>query len=346
MKKLDSSLFYKYQPILSRNAVFNFIVGGRGIGKSYGAKRYVVNKFLKTGEQFILLRRYKEELGGARRTFFNDIGHEFPGIEFRVNGNEAQICRNPDVPKKEKVWEVCGHFIALSQGQHVKSTSFELVRTIIFDEFIIEKGALQYLPNEAKIMLDLYSTVDRWQDKTRVVFLANAISITNPYFLEYKINPDGSEWVMRYNGFVCCHFPDNAEFSDEVKRTRFGQFISGTEYEEFSIHNKFSDNTDSMVQDKTPRHEYKFTLETEGGIFSCWRAWSMEMGVTWHVQMKRPKNDEIYLTMIASRMTGDRYLVQFSDALLSGLRTAFRQGRCTFDTANTRNSFVHIFNRK
>ena len=56
MKKLDKSLFYNFGPILSRNAVFNFCVGGRGIGKTYGATKLGIKNYLKDEQQFIYLR--------------------------------------------------------------------------------------------------------------------------------------------------------------------------------------------------------------------------------------------------------------------------------------------------
>lgn len=345
MKKLDKGLFYDFGPVLSRNAVFTFCVGGRGIGKTYGAKKLVISKYLKTGEQFIYLRRYREELSAARRTFFADVSQEFPGIAFRENQGRAELCRNPTVPKKEQEWEVCGFFVALSVSQQAKSVSYHRVRTIIYDEFIIEKGNVQYLTNEARVMLDFYSTVDRWQDKTRVLFLANAVSIINPYFLEWRIEPDGSEYMTRKNGFICCHFPESGEFGDAVRKTRFGQFIEGTEYADYSIGNQFRDNGVSMIGDKSEKHRYMFTLETEAGIFSCWRHWDMVNGVTWHLQARRPK-EERHITMVASSMTESKTFMQFNDPILASLRTSFRQGACTFDSPTTRNSFIHIFNRK
>ena len=57
-KKLS---YYDYGPVLSRNAVFNMIMGARGLGKTYGAKKLVIKEFINHGNQFIYLRRYKEE---------------------------------------------------------------------------------------------------------------------------------------------------------------------------------------------------------------------------------------------------------------------------------------------
>ena len=36
------SMYYSFDDILSRNGVFNFIIGGRGIGKTYGAKKIAI----------------------------------------------------------------------------------------------------------------------------------------------------------------------------------------------------------------------------------------------------------------------------------------------------------------
>lgn len=345
MKKLDKSLFYSFGPILSRNAVFNFCVGGRGIGKTYGAAKLGIKNYLKDGQQFIYLRRYREELAAARKTFFAAVAQEFPGVEFRENGNKGELCRTPDAEKKDKVWETVCYFVNLSTAQQFKSVNYSRVTLIIFDEFIIEKGNVQYLTNEARVMLDFYSTVDRWQDKTRVLFLANAVTIINPYFMEWNIQPNGQEFMTRGKGFVCVHFPQDGAFGDAVRKTRFGQFIEGTEYADYSIGNQFRDNGTSMLGNKTPDHKYCFTLETDGGTFSCWRAWDIVNSTTWHVQAKRPK-EEATVTLVPARMTPDKVLVNFSDPVLSSLRTAFRQGVVTFDAAATRNAFIHIFNRK
>lgn len=73
--------------------------------------------------------------------------------------------------------------------------------------------------------------------------------------------------MTRGKGFVCVHFPQDGEFGDAVRKTRFGQFIEGTEYADYSIGNQFRDNGASMLGNKTPDHKYCFTLETDGGTF-------------------------------------------------------------------------------
>ena len=55
-------MYYNIDSALSYNALFTMIMGGRGIGKTYSAKKRAIKNFLAKGEQFVYLRRYKTEL--------------------------------------------------------------------------------------------------------------------------------------------------------------------------------------------------------------------------------------------------------------------------------------------
>jgi predicted AAA+ superfamily ATPase len=84
------SSYYDFGPVLSHNAVYNFILGARGLGKTYGAKRKAIRDFINKGDQFIYLRRYSTELKSVKTTFMADIAHEFPQTVFRLQGEEIQ----------------------------------------------------------------------------------------------------------------------------------------------------------------------------------------------------------------------------------------------------------------
>lgn len=334
--------YYSFDKIMSYNATYMFVVGARGLGKTYGAKKFVIRDALRNGNQFIYLRRYKTELTG-RGTFFADIAHEFPTHDLRVNGMMAEAAPIGTRSQQKRKWEIIGYFASLSTAQTQKSVAYPKVKTILYDEFIIEKGALHYLSKEAKILNDFFSTVDRYKDKTRIIFMANAISIDNPYFLEYKILPkEGEEIVIKGDGFIACHFVDSDQFGSEVLKTKFGKFIADTEYAEFAVGNKFADNNDNMLGTKGGKASYTFTVETRSGIFSVWIDWA---GPYFYIQEKRPKHESLFLTTVPEWMTNDKVLAHNGHKLFGYLRAAFRGGRAFFDTPVARNAFIELFQR-
>lgn len=334
--------FYSFRKVCSYNAVFNFIVGGRGLGKTYGAKVDAVKKFIKKGEQFIYLRRNKGDLAG-RHSFFVDFEHEFPEWDFRVRGvvAEGAPVSTRDEGKK-RPWKLMGYFIALSQGQSFKSVPFTYVTTIIFDEFILEEGLVQYLPNEATVFLNFYNTVDRTQDRVTVYFLANSVSIINPHFLYYGIQPrEGEEFIVKGGGFLVCHLPEAKDYAASVETTRFGQFIKDTDYAQYAVVNKFNDNHDALLDMKDGVAKYEYTIETKKGSFSVW--YSGKSGL-WYVQSKLPKNQTVYC-MELNKMTDRKIFANFRDPLFGYLRRAFVRGKGRFDNATTRNIFIDIYKR-
>lgn len=332
--------YYNFQRLLSYNAVYNFCLGARGLGKTYGAKKMVIKAYLRDKQEFILLRRYKTELAN-RVTFFDDIVWEFPDYGFRVMGNLAQMTRNPNDDKPR--WETMGYFVALSNAQSRKGVSYAAVTTILFDEFIIEKGALHYLPDESTVMNNFYSTVDRWQDKTRVIFMANSITIMNPYFDAYNIRPKDKEFVVVGDGFAVAHFADSKQFANEVRQTRFGKFIAGTDYEDYAVNSVFADNHDYLVARKTAEAAYYATLETKEGTFSVW--WDNRSHPSrYYIQEKRPKDERIYVTE-SHLMQEGKFFVTYNDRFLQYLRAAFGRGHVLFDGPRSRNSFAQIFKR-
>src|SRR6185312_15831287 len=166
MVKMDkASLYYNPNKMLSYNRILNFIIGARGIGKSYGMKEYPIKRFIKHGEQFIYVRRYKPELKKVTN-YFNDIKEAFPDNDLKVKGREFWIDK-----------KIAGWAIPLSTWQSEKSNAYPNVTTIIFDEFIREKDNSGYIPNEVDALLNLMDSVFRTRDNVRCICLSNAVSV-------------------------------------------------------------------------------------------------------------------------------------------------------------------------
>ena len=327
--------FYRLGPILSRNGVINIVLGPRGDGKTFAAKEQAIRNAINKEEQFIYLRRYRKELD-SRTTFFDDIRFKFPDHEFMIRGHEALMKR----PNSSK-WETIGYFVALSISQQKKSVAYPKVSLIIFDEFLIDKGAIRYLPQEQKVFLDFLSTVDRYQDRVRAILISNTVSIMNPYFHAWGIKPRSEgEWFSDPTGFVVVHFIKDHVFAEQVRETRLGAFIADTDYGAYAIDAQFADNHDSMLKLKPPSATYKATIETESGVFSWW---ADSLSGLYYIQEKRPKGDEIMLTMIADRMDETKSYLPYNNKLVGMLRTSFSHGRMYFDTAQARNAFLGVF---
>jgi hypothetical protein len=347
-KEKERLAFYNFDKIFSFNAFWNFLIGARGLGKTFGAKEKAISAAIKKGDQFIYVRRYKDELKKAKDSFFADVDYKFPQWDFRVQGYEAQMAPIESRELKNKrEWQTIGFFIPLSTAQSQKSVSFPKVKIMIYDEFIIEKGHTHYLPNEATVFQNLYSTIDRYRGQVKVFFLANSVSIDNPYFLAYDIKPTSDQEFLQVapidggRFFILCHFADSEEFKAGVYETAFGQFIKNTEYADYAVGSEFLDNHDHLLNLKTAHAKYHFTVETSKGTFSLWIDWATQL---YYIQERRPK-DEIVLTLVAEKMDEGKTLIQYNDQVIQDVRTAFRKGRAYFDTPKSRNAFIEIFKR-
>lgn len=135
-------MYYDYSKILSYNALLNFLIGERGVGKTYGAAKFVISQFIKKDEEFAYIRRYKSDLKNSVPTFFNALNEnkEFENHKLEVKFGKFYCDNN-----------ICGYPMTLSTAQDLKSTNFNKVKTIIFDEFIIDEGQKKYyLQNEVR----------------------------------------------------------------------------------------------------------------------------------------------------------------------------------------------------
>lgn len=252
------AMFWDINPSLTYNALFNFIIGNRGGGKTYGTKQYVIKRYLKTGEQFVYVRRYKDEIKDTK-TYFTDIANKFPGHEFTVRGNELRIDG-----------KAAGYAISLSTSKLKKSVAYPNVSTIIFDEFIIDKGFYRYLPNEVEYFLDLYETIARMRDNVRVYFLSNAVTVANPYFIYFKLKvPTGSKNIICKND-ILIEMVNKTEYIEAKKKTRFGRMIDGTAYGKYSIENEFLRDNNTFVEKKTGECHFKFSFKFKSQVYGVW----------------------------------------------------------------------------
>lgn len=334
-------MYYDYHDLLTRNALYNFIIGNRGAGKTFGFKKWAVSSFLKTGKQFVYLRRYKTEIKALQGNFFNDVAPFFDGVEFEQKGNKLYINK-----------KLAGYLVALSNSLIMKSVDLKQVDKIGFDEFVIDKGSLRYLENEVVKFLEFYETVARLRivddtegaekfEEPRVFFISNAVSIVNPYFLFWKVRPRQDKRFTHYDDLLI-EFVKNEEFVEMKYKTRFGKLIKGTTYGDYAIENKFLVDNESFVEKRTPEARYICSVRYLDNNYGFWIDYnegkffvSDKYDATGKIQYAiTDKDHNPNLMLIKSKHKG-YYVDKFIQA--------YQNGYCYFENMVIKNQALEMF---
>jgi len=306
-------IYWNIGKTLTHNRLFNFIIGNRGGGKSYGAKKYVIDKFIKKGEQFGIIRRYEKELIKSLPEFFNDIADSYPDYEFKADTKRLYIRPRPEDP--EEPWtkaDIAGHGFFLSTADNLKSIPYPKITTLIFEEFLLKKGKQQYLDDEPTTMLNLYETIARPMPEEletahpRVIMflIGNATTITNPYFLYFDLQmptkqDKNGKYIWKHpTRPILVEDVRNAEFIKLKQKTEFGALIAGTKYAQFSIENKFLQDDDKFIEPRHPDARYYFTITYQNTTLGAW------------INMKEGK---IYMTSATDPTYPIKYAVTMRD---------------------------------
>ena len=263
------NIFYDFDKVLSYNAFLNIIIGERGVGKTYGSKKYVINHFLKKHKQFVYIRRYETDLIESVGTnednkFFEQIKDEFPDHTFEIR--KSKKVRKLIIDKK-----VCGYALPLSSADSLKSSTYENVDTIIYDEFMLKEGSSQhYLRNEPELILDIIETVARLRD-IKIFLLGNAISSTAPIMSYFDLSlPYNSDVKLFKYGLILVNYIKNEAYRNFKKQTKFGKLIEGTRYSKYAIDNEFLTDSKSFIRKKNDSKFYFiFTLNNKN--YGVWR---------------------------------------------------------------------------
>lgn len=333
-------MYYSLNEVRTYNKLYNFILSGRGGGKTYAAKLVGIKSYLKNKEQFVYVRRYKTEFSTIE-LFFNDIiqNDEFPEYEFKANKKNGFIRK-----KGEKDWDIICFFIPLSIQQVFKSTPYPRVSKIFFDEFIIDKGNITYLNNEPIKMLELCSTIMRRRENVRVFFLGNNISLVNPYFSFFNINIEpGKEFVIpKNNDEIVVQLYSNQDFENSMKATKFGKLIKGTIYEGYSICNEtLSDNKEFIIE-KRPQGNSIFICSFKIGYkeIGIWEY--RELGF-YYVDFKIDENSKNRYTLTKEDHSPNYTLIDIAKTkpFIPKIKKCYSEGLCNFSNQEVKNLFIH-----
>ena len=210
--------YYDYHKILSYNVPVNILIGERGCGKSYGIKKYLINQYLKNNSQFIYIRRYENEIKSLFQKdptnpidFFDDIRDEFS--EHILSAKR----------KKFFIDNHCFGFAKrLTEAQDLKSSVYNNIKTIVFDEYPIEKNKRYYLPNEGMILLGLFDSIIRNRNDVKIFILGNAVESLeySPLFSFFDLHlPFNTDIKLFKENTILVQYMNNEEFRKDRENT-------------------------------------------------------------------------------------------------------------------------------
>ena len=228
---------YSMEDIDKKGALFNIIWGERSNGKSYqvkhkkGVESYlfgqnsfictyenkekILERNIKKGTRFILMRRWKEEITTEK------IEKYFADVNVLKLTNEEYNCitmyrktlylskYNYETGKTTR-HEIIGYVVALSTEQNYAGASYLDVSDIIFEEFMSRSA---YLADEPTKLINFWSTVDRQRGTTRVWMVGNTISRVCPYLTDWDLQAIISR---QKQGEIICKWMSTGDYDKET----------------------------------------------------------------------------------------------------------------------------------
>lgn len=332
------SIYYSLDKALSYNALFYFIIGERGVGKSFNAKKFCIQDFINHNHQFIYLRRYKEELDLACQSFFDDIKSAgfFDEHEFEVKPSKK-------LTKFYMDGELIGYGVALSTSNILKSTAFPDVKTIIFDEFILDVGTYRYLKNEITKLLDVYETVFRLRDG-RLLFLGNSVSIDNPYFNYFNLSlPYNSEFKTFNDGEIVVNYIKNLEYRAKKKQSRFGKLIANTDYGRYAIDNEMLRDNNDFIEKKGKNPKFWHNIVINGNKYGVWH--NMDNGRLYISEDYEPSSNLIVALQIDDHTPESKYVSMRRDGYIKIIIDYYKNGDLYFENIKIKNNVLKILRK-
>lgn len=202
---------YNLDNIDKKGALINLIWGERSNGKSYQVKHKkaienylhdtksyfssykniseVVEKNIKSGNRFILMRRWKEEISTEKiEQYFDDVDvYKLTDKKYNcITMYKKQLYLSNYISEtgKSQRGEKIGYVVALSTEQNYAGASYLDVTDIIFEEFMSRSV---YITHESDKLMNFYSTVDRKRGSTRLWLVGNTISRVCPYLEDWGL---------------------------------------------------------------------------------------------------------------------------------------------------------------
>lgn len=305
MKIYDDNGYLNIPQIMKGPAVYNFIVGGRGIGKTFGALKYAVDNKIK----FIFMRRTQVQVDMIKDDNLNPfnaltavLGHDYEFMMKKINKNITAVYHAQWDPEKQMNVDcgpILGYIMALSTVSNIRGFDASDVSMLIYDEFIGEKHE-RPIRDEGAAFLNALETIARNRElqglePLKVLCLSNSNDLANPIFIQLKIVKDVERMVR--NGQEYRYMPDRhlalyvlqiTPIGAAKAQTTLYKLAGDSEFTQMALSNDFSNEEMAEIRPQNIR-DYKPVVQV--GEICIYRHKSKHL---YYVTSFRSGSPEIY----------------------------------------------------
>lgn len=232
---------------------FTYIIGGRGIGKTFGTIDLFMNPEFMKGSPFIYMRNKSIQLKESATKFGNPFKkwNKIRGRNVQIvpEGEHFVIIEKMYEGKKLVKEDEYGYACSLSTFENLRGVDLSDVKYVLFDEFI-ELGTLNF--DQFATFSNFYETVNRNRELEGeppliVIFLSNAQKLDNPILTKY-----GLTTIIEDMFNTGMHTRSTRDYtimlpashvSEQKKNTALYRMTQGTEFYDEAINNAFANDS-------------------------------------------------------------------------------------------------------
>lgn len=249
---------------------FNLINGERSLGKTYTCLMFVLDKCIHKGLEFMYITRTQDEKkrGALESAFKKVTANEFKEYSFVYDTEEMKL---EEMEEKR----VLGYCTALTEAVKVKKKSYPNVKYMIFDEYMLEENQTSTYVNgwkEPDLLLNIYHTVDREEDRVICFMLGNNTKFHNPYHLHpaFNIPPIKKGGIWTSENVLFQYADGSANLHDLKANSKFLRMLEGTDYGKYAKDGTYIYDNYSFIEKLSTNASYSMTLEYDGNSFGVY----------------------------------------------------------------------------
>lgn len=249
--------FYSLRKTNSFNCHINIIIGARGTGKTFSVKQMLTNQFIEQGKKFAWVR---DTVDAKKELCDNDGAKFFEDFSLMKNPQFISGCiKKSEFIINEKHAGTC---LPASVFQRYKGNSFQSISTVVYDEFIRERGRISN-KNNLWSTINTFSTILRTRNDVKIYMLGNALDKGDDFLQFIGVNIQDFGYYINREKSICLHYADNtAGFNSINSQGLIGKLLIDTNMCDNLMQSKFLNDSNLIFSKLPAKAKVLFIIET------------------------------------------------------------------------------------